>query len=99
MAATPYDETGTAGSSLDPQPSPATKTELERDIALTREQLGQTVEALSERLDVPSRARAGVSRGLARARDAVRTHTVPAVALGAAATASLAGLVVWRRRR
>ena len=98
MAATPYDETGTSGSALDSQPSPATKAELEQDIALTRRELGETVEALAERLDVKSRARAGVSRGLARARDAARTHVVPTAALAASA-ASLAGLVVWRRRR
>jgi hypothetical protein len=99
MAATPYDETGTSGSTLDSQPSPATKAELEKEIALTRRELGETVEALTERLDVKSRAQAGVSRGLARARDAARTHVVPTAALAATAVASLTGLVVWRRRR
>jgi len=99
MAATPYDETGTSGSAIDSQPSPATKAELEQDIALTRRELGETVEALTERLDVKSRARAGLARGVARARDAARTHAVPTAALAATAVASLAGLVVWRRRR
>jgi hypothetical protein len=99
MAATPYDETGTSGSALDSQPSPATKVELEQDIALTRRELGETVEALAERLDVKSRAQAGVSHGLARARAAARTHVVPTAALAATAVASLTGLVLWRRRR
>ncbi|HEX8970458.1 DUF3618 domain-containing protein [Oryzihumus sp.] len=99
MAATPYDETGTPGSALDSQPSPATKAELEQDIALTRRELGETVEALSERLDVKSRAQAGVSRAVARARDSARTHVVPTAALAATAVATLTGLVVWRRRR
>lgn len=99
MAATPYDETGTPGSALDSQPSPATKAELEQDIALTRRELGETVEALSERLDVKSRAQAGVSRAVAQARDSARTHVVPTAALAATAVATLTGLVVWRRRR
>ncbi|MGZ4744704.1 MAG: DUF3618 domain-containing protein [Oryzihumus sp.] len=99
MAATPYDETGASGPALDSQPSPATKAELEQDIALTRAQLGDTVEALTERLDVKSRVQAGVAGGLARARDAARTHVVPTAALAATAVASLTGLVVWRRRR
>jgi hypothetical protein len=68
-------------------------------IEATREQLGRTVDELSHRLDVPSRAK----EGLARARDtAVETYREnPPVLLGAAATlvALVVGLVIWRKKR
>lgn len=93
MATTPYDENLTSTS-----PS-ATKDELEREIALTRAQLGETVEALSERLDVGSRAKASVSRTATRTREALQGNAARSAAVGAAVLASVVGLVVWRRRR
>jgi hypothetical protein len=69
------------------------------DIEATREQLGRTVDELSHRLDVPTRAREGV----ARARDtAVETYREnPPVVLGAALAlvALVVGLVIWRKKR
>ncbi|WP_222272295.1 DUF3618 domain-containing protein [Modestobacter marinus] len=68
------------------------------DIERTREQLGRTVDELSHRLDVPSRAREGVYR----ARDtAVETYREsPPVVLGAVAAlvTLVVGLVIWRRK-
>jgi hypothetical protein len=69
------------------------------DIEATREQLGRTVDELSHRLDVPTRAKEGV----ARARDtAVETYREsPPVVLGVAAAlvVLIVGLVVWRKKR
>jgi hypothetical protein len=69
------------------------------DIEATREQLGRTVDELSHRLDVPTRAKEGV----ARARDtAVETYREnPPVVLGAAVAlvALVVGLVIWRKKR
>lgn len=68
------------------------------DIEATREQLGRTVDELSNRLDVPARAKERV----ARTRDtAVETYreSPPAVVGAGAALAGLVALVVWRRRR
>jgi hypothetical protein len=68
------------------------------EIEATRERLGQTVDALHARLDVPARAREGVYR----ARDtAVETYREsPPVVGGVLALVALAtGLMVWRRKR
>jgi hypothetical protein len=77
-------------------PDPAT---IQADIDATRARLGQTVDQLHARLDVPSRAREGAYR----ARDTVvetYRESPPAVVGGAAALAGLvAGLVMWRRKR
>ncbi|MEU2350850.1 DUF3618 domain-containing protein [Modestobacter sp. NPDC049651] len=69
------------------------------DIERTRAQLAGTVDELSHRLDVPSRAK----EGALRARDtAVETYREsPPVVLGAAAAlvAVVVGLVIWRKKR
>jgi len=72
--------------------------EIRADIEATREQLGRTVAELSQRLDVPARAK----ERAARAKDtAVETYreSPPAVAGAGAALVCLLGLVLWRRRR
>ncbi len=72
---------------------------IQADIEATRARLGQTVDQLHARLDVPSRARETAYR----ARDtAVETYreSPPVVISGAAALGGLvAGLAVWRRKR
>jgi hypothetical protein len=64
-----------------------TKEQLETEIGELRQDLGATVTALSEKLDVKSRA----SRRIRSTSPAVRAAVV-AAALG------IVGLVVWRRR-
>ena len=76
--------------------------ELRREIVRTRAELGETVQALAERADVPTRVRARVSE----TRDQVRSRVghaartpVPWVVLAAAGAALVAVLVIrWRRR-
>lgn len=69
--------------------------ELRRDIAATREDLGETVAALVEKADVKAQAKTKVQSvkhsALARKPDAV----VPAVVAGALAL----GFLLYRRRR
>lgn len=77
---------------------PADPDAIRADIEATREQLGRTVDELTSRLDVPSRAREGV----ARARDtAVETYreSPPAVLGAGAVLALVVGLIIWRRKR
>ena len=72
---------------------PLSQAELEADIVRTREQLGHTVEALAERVDVKTRTRNAV-RDLRSRADPVLPYAaaVAAVALGALVSA------VWSRR-
>ena len=87
---------GTAGAATTPDPTDPDV--IKADIEATRAQLGRTVDELSNRLDVPARAKERV----ARTRDtAVETYreSPPAVVGAGAALAGLVGLVVWRRRR
>jgi hypothetical protein len=89
-----------------PEPGPdASIDDLQSDIERTRDELGETVGALSEKLDVKARAEQTVQD----TKDAVaqRSHEVaenikakPAVPVGAVlAVVALVGLIVWRRRR
>ena len=72
-----------------PEPGPdAGIVELRADINRTRAQLGDTVEALSAKVNVPERARA-------KAEAAKPTL----VLTGSAAAVALIGLLWWRRRR
>ena len=72
---------------------------IQAEIEATRERLGQTVDELHARLDVPARARESAYR----ARDtAVETYreSPPVVIGGVLALVALgAGLMVWRRKR
>lgn len=66
-----------------------------RDIERTRDELGHTVEALTRRLDVKSRMKAGVASSRHKA-----TSRPPVTAAVAAGVVALAiGLVIWSRRR
>lgn len=81
--------------------------EIERDIERTRHELGETVSALSDKLDVKGRvqdkatetARATKDHLVDRARDtkdAAAARKVPLALIGAAA---VIGLVIWRRKK
>ena len=67
---------------------------IQRDIEDTRRRLGETVDALAQRLDVKSRARAKVSSGVQRAK---AKPAIPAGAVAAGLAVALA-VVLWRRR-
>jgi ElaB/YqjD/DUF883 family membrane-anchored ribosome-binding protein len=72
---------------------------IKAEIDATRAQLGRTVDELSARLDVPTRAK----ESAARAKDtAVETYREsPPIVIGAAVAlvGLVVGLVVWRRKR
>ena len=81
--------------------------DIEADIEHTRKELGETVEALSAKLDVKQRAKDKAAETRARVVDT--THSVGRVATQPRVTAPViglvllgalgAGIVIWRRRR
>lgn len=86
----------TAAEGSAPEPTPdAGVEELQADIAATREQLGETVAALGDKLDVKARA----EQKLADVEQRVRARPVVPAAIGALAVAALVLWVVRRRRR
>jgi uncharacterized protein involved in exopolysaccharide biosynthesis len=92
-----------------PEPGPDAGIDaIEADIEQTREELGQTVEALTHKLDVKEQARQKVDDTKARVVDKADTlrHSATdnpqqAVPIGAivALVAIGAGILIWRRRR
>lgn len=92
---------------LPPEPGPdAGIDELQADIEQTRQQLGETVGALSDKLDVKARAQHKVED----TKDEIAYRTVelgerarrnPAVSVGIllAVVAAAVGVTVWSRRR
>jgi len=96
-----------------PAPGPdATADELQADIEQTRADLGETVDALTQKLDVKARAkgkaseiRQGAGDVAARAKDSVTDDTgkpTPIASAGSAVAAAAVVLLVfvfWRRRR
>lgn len=90
-----------------PEPGPdASIDEIQADVEQTRNELGQTVEALADKLDVKERAKDKVAetkeQAVAKA-DALRhsatdnpQRSVPVAAVVLIAVA--VGIVVWRRR-
>lgn len=91
-----------------PEPGPSAGIDdIEADIEQTRAELGQTVQALSSKLDVKERTKqkaADTKERVAEKADTLR-HTATdnpsrTVAIAAVAVlALLAGIVIWRRRR
>jgi hypothetical protein len=69
------------------------------EIEATREQLGQTVDELAHRLDVPSRAKENVLRARDTAVETYRESPPAVVGALAALVAVILGIVVWRRKR
>ncbi len=74
-------------------PVPTDREAIEADIEATRADLGETVDALSRKLDVKSRVRTKAADTTSRVR---REPVVPAAVLAGALLAL--ALVVWRRR-
>lgn len=94
----------------EPLPADASAEEIVEDIERTRSELGDTVDALTQKLDLKAQAgqqvqaaRAGATEKLQQARDAVTddegSPTPAAGAVAAAVLAVLIGVLVWRRRR
>ena len=76
--------------------------EIEADIARTREELADTVDALAARLDVKSRAQDRVVQAKEQASARVQDLRDRPTVLGAgilAAAVLLTVLVIWRRKR
>ena len=92
---------------LQPEPGPdAGLDEIQTDIDQTRQQLGETVEALSAKLDVKAQARQKVDDTKARVVGTAQSarqkagQVGPAVpALAFLAIAAVVGIIIWRRRR
>lgn len=87
-------------------PDDADPEEIERHIERTREELGQTVDALVNKFDVKSQlretqARVRVQAGdmTERGRAMAQEHRTTLIAAGAVVLGVVAALVVWRRRR
>lgn len=98
----------TTPDSARPEPGPSAGIEdIEADIEQTRAELGQTVQALSSKLDVKERTKqkaADTKERVVEKADTLRhtatdnpSRTVPIAV--AAVLALLAGIVIWRRRR
>lgn len=88
--ATPYD-----GSPLDP----TDPDQIKADIEATREQLAATVDELSHRLDVPSRAKESAFQARDTAVETYRENPPAVLGVAAALVAAVVGIVVWRSRR
>lgn len=91
-----------------PEPGPdAGIDDIEADIEQTRNELGETVEALQAKLDVKERAKDKVDETKARVAEKADTlrhtatdhpgRTVPVAAI--VAVLAVVGIIVWRRRR
>jgi len=84
-------------------PKGASTEEIEADIARTRERLGDTVDALSERLDVKAQAKKKAQQTKDRAKSKaqhIQDQAGPALPIGAAvAVVLVVALVIWRRQR
>lgn len=78
---------------------PTEPDEIKADIEATRDQLAATVDELSHRLDVGSRAKEGAAQAKDTVVETYREN--PPVAIGAvvAVVAAVVALVVWRSRR
>src|SRR5215212_4434485 len=89
---------------LPPEPGPdADKKAIQADIDQTRNQLAETVEALSHKLDVKEQARHKVDDTKARVGEKAlvarqKAAEVPAPVIAVTAVA-LVSLIFWRRRR
>ncbi|MGH3508124.1 MAG: DUF3618 domain-containing protein [Nocardioidaceae bacterium] len=79
---------------------------IERDIEQTRAQLGETVDALTSRLDVKSRLKEKASTGSQRMRSTVaaggeqaKQHAPVTAVAALALVATILGIVVWKSHR
>ncbi len=73
--------------------------QIQADIDRQREQLAQTVDALSHKLDVKSQAQAKIAHARDRATTDSGKPRPELVAAGVVGVAAVVALVWWRRRR
>lgn len=78
---------------------PTEPDEIKADIEATREQLAATVDELSHRLDVPTRAKEGAAQAKDTAVETYRENPPVVIGVGIALVAGIVALVVWRRKR
>ncbi len=69
--------------------------DLEAEIKQTREQLGETVEALGEKLDVKAHVKSSADHAKDRAVETVSSNWV---AVAAVATVAVLVAIVWKKR-
>ncbi len=99
MSTPPSDHPDGAPSSGAADPgAPTDPDEIKADIEEAREQLGRTVDELSQRLDVPTRAKEKTAQAKDTAVKAYRENK-SAVIGGGAGVVALLGLMLWHRRR
>ncbi|RBY79309.1 DUF3618 domain-containing protein [Blastococcus sp. TF02-09] len=80
-------------------PDPTDPDAIKADIEATRAQLGRTVDELSNRLDVPARARERAARTKDTAVETYRESPPAVIGAGLALAGLVVGLIVLRRRR
>lgn len=90
----------------DPKTSDPGVAQIEADIARTREELAQTVDELTARLDVKTRVQESVQERVQELRDRATDDqgrpTPVTMAIGGVAVAAVVAIValsIWRRRR
>jgi ElaB/YqjD/DUF883 family membrane-anchored ribosome-binding protein len=79
--------------------APTDPAAIRAEIEATREQLGRTVDELSNRLDVPARTRERVARTKDTAVETYRESPPAVIGAGIALVGLLVGMIVLRRRR
>lgn len=89
---------GARGSGARDVSGPTESDEIKADIEATREQLARTVDDLSHRLDVPSRARETAAQAKDTVVETYRENPPAVIGVGVALLAGVVALVVWRRR-
>jgi hypothetical protein len=72
---------------------------IKAEIEATRAHLGQTVDELSHRLDVPSRAKERAFRVRDTAVETFRESPPVVAGAGLALVGLLTGMIIWRRKR
>ncbi len=92
----------------DSRPEPGENADVEEiteDIERTREEVGETVAALADKLDVKTRAAQKVDETKERVVDAVTDErgtvkpVLPVIAAVVGTATVLLGIIIWRRRR
>ncbi|EHR49824.1 Protein of unknown function (DUF3618) [Saccharomonospora marina XMU15] len=82
-----------------PEDFPQTVEQARTDIELTREELGDTAQALAHKLNVPQRTKEQVRMRSSVAVSRLRENAVPLAVVGALAALVVGGVLTWRMKR